>query len=196
MAALAQEVARSTPELKAAFERGFEEIVAARGGDQKETIFQSAAVYASALARPEERKFLGFSISNDASASARFLRQAPDRPTDALVRPMARHRTADADSGSSRTQLIHPTPFRRLPRTTRRMRAPSLPHQAPTEREENTGIPWRRHPRRASPLDPLENTIRQLPTSARPPSSGGDCTRFYITSLTLLANAIGPMMRD
>ena len=49
MAALAQEVARSTlPELKAAFERGFEEIVAARGGDQKETIFQSAAVYASA----------------------------------------------------------------------------------------------------------------------------------------------------
>jgi hypothetical protein len=26
---------------------------------------------------------------------------------------MARHRTADADSGSSRTQLIHPSPFRR-----------------------------------------------------------------------------------
>src|SRR5208337_4183965 len=47
------------------------------------------------------------------SPSARFLRQAPDRPTDALVRAMARHRTADADSGSSRTQLIHPTPFRR-----------------------------------------------------------------------------------
>ena len=32
MAALAQEVARSTPELKAAFERGFEEILSAIGG--------------------------------------------------------------------------------------------------------------------------------------------------------------------
>jgi hypothetical protein len=31
MAALAQEVARSTPELKAAFERAFVEILAARG---------------------------------------------------------------------------------------------------------------------------------------------------------------------
>jgi len=36
MAALAQEVARSTPELKAAFERGFEDILAAMGGDRKE----------------------------------------------------------------------------------------------------------------------------------------------------------------
>src|SRR5277367_2477441 len=44
MAALAQDVARSTPELKAAFERGFEEILAARGGDRKEAIFQSAAL--------------------------------------------------------------------------------------------------------------------------------------------------------
>ena len=44
MAALAQEVARSTPELKAAFERGFEEILATRGGDRKEAIFQSAAL--------------------------------------------------------------------------------------------------------------------------------------------------------
>ncbi len=44
MAALAQEVARSTPELKAAFERGFEEILSARGGDRKEAIFQSAAL--------------------------------------------------------------------------------------------------------------------------------------------------------
>jgi TetR/AcrR family transcriptional repressor of nem operon len=44
MAALAQEVARSTPELKATFERGFEEILAARGGDRKEAIFQSAAL--------------------------------------------------------------------------------------------------------------------------------------------------------
>jgi hypothetical protein len=28
--------------------------------------------------------------------------------------------------------------------------APSLPHQAPNERAENTGIPTRRHPGRAS----------------------------------------------
>ena len=44
MAALAQEVARSTPELKTAFERGFEEILAARSGDRKEAIFQSVAL--------------------------------------------------------------------------------------------------------------------------------------------------------
>jgi len=44
MAALAQEVARSTPELKAAFEGGFEEIISANGGDRKEAIFQTAAL--------------------------------------------------------------------------------------------------------------------------------------------------------
>ena len=44
MAALGQEVARSTPELRAAFERGFEEILAAKGGDRKEAIFQTAAL--------------------------------------------------------------------------------------------------------------------------------------------------------
>jgi len=44
MAALAQEVARSTPELKAAFEKGFEEILSAQGGDRKEVIFQTAAL--------------------------------------------------------------------------------------------------------------------------------------------------------
>jgi TetR/AcrR family transcriptional repressor of nem operon len=44
MAALGQEVARSTPELKAAFERGFEEILAAGGGNRKEAIFQTAAL--------------------------------------------------------------------------------------------------------------------------------------------------------
>jgi TetR/AcrR family transcriptional regulator, transcriptional repressor for nem operon len=43
MAALAQEIARSTPELKAAFEQGFEEILSAGGGDRKEAIFQTAA---------------------------------------------------------------------------------------------------------------------------------------------------------
>ena len=49
---------------------------------------------------------------NGGSASARVLHQAPDRPSDALVRAMARHRTAGAGSGSSRTPLIHPAPFR------------------------------------------------------------------------------------
>ena len=44
MAALAQEVARSTPELKAAFEKGFEEILSAQGGDREEAIFQTAAL--------------------------------------------------------------------------------------------------------------------------------------------------------
>jgi TetR/AcrR family transcriptional repressor of nem operon len=44
MAALAQEVARSTPELKAAFERGLEEILAANGGDRKEAIFRTAVL--------------------------------------------------------------------------------------------------------------------------------------------------------
>jgi len=44
MAALAQEVARSTPELRAAFERGLEEILSGQGGDRKEAIFQTAAL--------------------------------------------------------------------------------------------------------------------------------------------------------
>jgi TetR/AcrR family transcriptional repressor of nem operon len=43
MAALSQEVARSTPELKAAFERGLEEILS-EAGDRKEAIFQAAAM--------------------------------------------------------------------------------------------------------------------------------------------------------
>ena len=44
MAALAQEVARSTPELKAAFERGLEEILTAASAERKEAIFQTAAL--------------------------------------------------------------------------------------------------------------------------------------------------------
>ena len=44
MAALAQEVVRSTPELKTVFERGLEEILSAGGGDRKEGIFQTAAL--------------------------------------------------------------------------------------------------------------------------------------------------------
>ena len=42
-AALAQELARSTPELKAAFEQGLENILSA-SGDRKEAIFQVAAM--------------------------------------------------------------------------------------------------------------------------------------------------------
>jgi TetR/AcrR family transcriptional repressor of nem operon len=44
MAALAQEVARSASELKAAFERGLEEILSTTGADRKEAIFQAAAL--------------------------------------------------------------------------------------------------------------------------------------------------------
>jgi TetR/AcrR family transcriptional regulator, transcriptional repressor for nem operon len=44
MAALAQEVARSTPELKVAFEQGLEKIVSAKRGDRKEAIFRVAAM--------------------------------------------------------------------------------------------------------------------------------------------------------
>jgi TetR/AcrR family transcriptional repressor of nem operon len=44
MAALAEEVARSTPELKAAFQQGLEEILSASGGDRKEAIFRTAAM--------------------------------------------------------------------------------------------------------------------------------------------------------
>ena len=44
MAALGPEVARSTPELKAAFERGFEDMLSAGGGDRKEAIFRAAAM--------------------------------------------------------------------------------------------------------------------------------------------------------
>jgi TetR/AcrR family transcriptional regulator, transcriptional repressor for nem operon len=44
MAALGQEVARSTPELKAAFEQGLEEILSAGGGHRKEAIFRAAAM--------------------------------------------------------------------------------------------------------------------------------------------------------
>jgi TetR/AcrR family transcriptional repressor of nem operon len=43
MAALGPEVARSAPELKAAFEQGLEDILSAKGGDRKEAIFQTAA---------------------------------------------------------------------------------------------------------------------------------------------------------
>ena len=44
MAALAQEVARSTPELRAAFEHGLENILSTEGEDRKEAIFLVAAM--------------------------------------------------------------------------------------------------------------------------------------------------------
>src|SRR5215470_2442115 len=44
MAALAQEVARSTPAVKTALEQGLEEILSARGGDRREAIFRAAAM--------------------------------------------------------------------------------------------------------------------------------------------------------
>ena len=44
MAALGQDVARSRSEIKAAFERGLEEILSAGSGDRKEAIFQTAAL--------------------------------------------------------------------------------------------------------------------------------------------------------
>jgi len=49
MAALAQEVARSTPELKAAFEQGLENILSAKRGDRKEAIFWVAALIGGAV---------------------------------------------------------------------------------------------------------------------------------------------------
>ena len=50
-----------------------------------------------------------------------------------------RHRTADADSGSSRTQLIHPTPFRRLLVVLGRRSAPA---SASPSRGPGNGILW------------------------------------------------------
>ena len=44
MAALAQELARSAPELKAAFEQGLENLLSAKGADRKEAIFWTAAM--------------------------------------------------------------------------------------------------------------------------------------------------------
>jgi TetR/AcrR family transcriptional repressor of nem operon len=44
MAALAQQVARSSPKLKAAFEQGLQEILPAIGAERKEAIFEAAAM--------------------------------------------------------------------------------------------------------------------------------------------------------
>jgi TetR/AcrR family transcriptional repressor of nem operon len=58
MAALAQEVARSTPALKTAFEQGLENFLSAKDGNRKEAIFRVAAmiggvVLARAVQDPE-----------------------------------------------------------------------------------------------------------------------------------------------
>lgn len=58
MAALAQEVARSNPKVKAAFQQGLEDALAAKNGNRKEAIFQMAAmlggvVLARAVQDPE-----------------------------------------------------------------------------------------------------------------------------------------------
>jgi TetR/AcrR family transcriptional repressor of nem operon len=44
MAALGPEIARGTPDLKVAFERGLEEILSTGGGDRKDAIFRTAAL--------------------------------------------------------------------------------------------------------------------------------------------------------
>jgi TetR/AcrR family transcriptional regulator, transcriptional repressor for nem operon len=44
MAALSEEVSRATPQIKTAFEKGLEELLAARGDDRKGAIFQTAAL--------------------------------------------------------------------------------------------------------------------------------------------------------
>jgi TetR/AcrR family transcriptional regulator, transcriptional repressor for nem operon len=63
MAALAPEIARSTPETKAAFEQGLEEILSAGGGDRKDAIFQAAALIGGVvLARAVENPALSDEI--------------------------------------------------------------------------------------------------------------------------------------
>lgn len=57
MAALAQEVSRSTPEAREALEKGVKNILDAMGGDRKEAIYRSAAMIgAVVLARAVENK--------------------------------------------------------------------------------------------------------------------------------------------
>jgi TetR/AcrR family transcriptional repressor of nem operon len=63
MAALGQEVSRSAPELKAAFERGLEEILSEEAGDRKEAIFRTAALLGGVvLARAVENPQLSDEI--------------------------------------------------------------------------------------------------------------------------------------
>ena len=73
--------------------------VARRPRGQERALDPDDAVPRFSLPRPGGSR-------NGRSASARVLRQAPDRAADALVRPMGRPRTAGADSGAGRTRLI------------------------------------------------------------------------------------------
>jgi hypothetical protein len=69
---------------------------------------------------------------------------------------------ATPEGGSKTTARIvlqRPTPGRLRLQPSRP--APSLPHQAPNERAENTGIPKASKPRKSIRLDPLENNIRK-----------------------------------
>jgi TetR/AcrR family transcriptional repressor of nem operon len=57
MAGLAEEIARSAPELKVAFEKGLEEIISADGGERKDAMFRTAALLGGVvLARAVEDK--------------------------------------------------------------------------------------------------------------------------------------------
>jgi TetR/AcrR family transcriptional regulator, transcriptional repressor for nem operon len=63
MAALAQAVARSTPELRTAFEKGLEEILSAQSGERKDAIFSTAALVGGVvLARAVEDEQLSEEI--------------------------------------------------------------------------------------------------------------------------------------
>ncbi|MGB7848950.1 MAG: TetR/AcrR family transcriptional regulator [Candidatus Acidiferrum sp.] len=74
MAALAQEVARSIPELKVAFEQGLENILSAKRGDRKEAIFRVAALIGGVvLARAVQNPRLSDEILESVRQKARLI---------------------------------------------------------------------------------------------------------------------------
>jgi len=88
MAALAQELARSTPELKAAFEHGLENILSAKHGDRKGAIFLFAAMigawyWLAPYGIPGFRtKCLGVSDKSSADLAARESERSGRRTCD------------------------------------------------------------------------------------------------------------------
>src|ERR1700722_6875249 len=79
--------------------------------------------------------------------------------------------------------------------------APSLPHQAPNERAENTGIPKASKPRKSNHLDPLENNIRKersLPDSLARGSIRPSCrpVPWSLTAAEALAKFFCRPVRD
>jgi TetR/AcrR family transcriptional repressor of nem operon len=68
MAALGQEVARSTPELKAALEQGLENILYTKGGDRKQAIFWVASMIGAVVLA---RAVLNPRLSDEILASVR-----------------------------------------------------------------------------------------------------------------------------